>query len=91
MGRDCSESLAFSLHSKGITYNHLEAIFVGSSLEEYDNWLKRIGVKRKNWRNKIQNHFLFKYSVITICVCTYLLCVCLYLYESIEPYSTYIP
>ena len=57
MGNYCSERLAVCLHNKGITYAQLQEAFVTHSSEEYDEWMKGVGVRLKIWRNKIQNHF----------------------------------
>ena len=58
MGNYCSESLAVCLHNKGITYGQLQAAFVTHNSEEYDKWMKGVGVRLKKWRNNIQNHFI---------------------------------
>ena len=68
MGNYCSESLAVCLHNKGITYGQLQAAFVTHNSEEYDKWMKGVGVRLKKWRNNIQNHFIetFKYSYLCL-------------------------
>ena len=57
MGKMCSIRLALCLHEKGITYDQLCAVFVISSSEEFDKWLKEAGVRLKKWRDNIKNHF----------------------------------
>ena len=57
MGKRCSEKLAICLHEKSVTYDQLHEAFQAYSAMEFDDWLKKSGVRLKKWRNNIQIHF----------------------------------
>lgn len=58
MGNYCTVNMAVCLHDRGITYDQLrEAFATSNSEEEFDKWMQSAGVRRKKWRNNIEEHF----------------------------------
>ena len=59
MGRECSRTMALRLNERDLTYDKLRDIFDNCNAEEtsFHDHLRKAGVTRKAWRNKLWLHF----------------------------------